>query len=134
VKKFANGVYTGIPVVIDDVQVGFARMNPDGGILIDTINKSSLGKKLYNQIKEGSAKSLTIDTTKQKPSEKEVHEVKCESVAWSWDYFPMDAVDPYYITCDRKDTHTKHHNDETGLDWYRTPISGGEESREGEGI
>ncbi len=46
---------------------------------------------------------------------------QCEETVWSSRFFPADAVDAYWITCDRRGDHDEHEDEHTGLTWRTEP-------------
>lgn len=43
----------------------------------------------------------------------------CEAEIHSWSYFSSEAVDSYWMRCDRLGPHDEHENSETGAHWGR---------------
>lgn len=42
---------------------------------------------------------------------------ECDEEVWSWNYFPEEAVDPYWIRCTLVLPHDEHEDEHTGLTW-----------------
>lgn len=42
---------------------------------------------------------------------------ECDAEIYSWDYFSVDAVDPYWIRCGRVGPHEEHEDSNTGAKW-----------------